>query len=79
MLFANDVLIDKRLEEVYNRLEKRRASFEGDGLRINRSKTEYMEYDFGVRKQEVSRDRLVVCIYTVRMWIKLSGLSVYDL
>jgi hypothetical protein len=51
-MFDDDiVLIGENLEEVNNRLDKRRLALKGKKLRISRNKTEYFEYDFGGRYQ----------------------------
>jgi len=55
-LFADIVLIGEIQKEV-NSFEKRRTAFEGKGLNISRSKTEYMEYDFGERERGANRDK----------------------
>ena len=65
MLFADDiVLIGESPEEMNGRLEEWREALESKGLRISRSKTEYIEYDFGEREHRGNRERLE---------IKLSG------
>ena len=46
MLFANDiVLVAKRQEDLQERLEECRRDLEEYGLRVNREKTEYMEFN----------------------------------
>jgi len=47
IIFAEDiVLVGENLEEVNNKLYEWRLAIDGKGLRISRSKTEYIEYDF---------------------------------
>ena len=47
MLFANDiVLVAETREEVSNKLDEWRKALEGRGLRISRTKTEYLCCDF---------------------------------
>jgi len=43
-------------------LDKWRLSFERKGLIMNRKKTEYIEYDFGRRDQEVDETRIGMTI-----------------
>jgi len=51
MLFVDDItLVDESLVEVNNKHEKWMAVLEGKELKINRSKTEYIKYGFGVRE-----------------------------
>ena len=55
MLFAEDlVLVSETVEEVEEELERRRAVIENKGLRISRSKTEYLvpSHQQGVVKLE---------------------------
>jgi len=47
------VLVGKNLEDVNNRLDERTLDLEGKGLWTNRSKTKYIEYEFGGRNQKV--------------------------
>ena len=42
------------------RLEEWREALESKGLRISRSKTEYIEYDFGEREHRGNRERLEI-------------------
>jgi hypothetical protein len=56
-MFADLVLIGENLEGVNKRLDEWRLALEGKGLRINRNKIEYIEYDFGRRHQEVEAMR----------------------
>ncbi|XP_057543361.1 uncharacterized protein LOC130821591 [Amaranthus tricolor] len=47
MIFADDiVLVAKTREEVSNKLDEWREALEGKGLRISRTKTEYLRCDF---------------------------------
>ena len=47
MIFADDiVLVAKTREEVSNKLDEWRKVLEGKGLRISRTKTEYLRCDF---------------------------------
>ena len=47
MLFADDiVLVGETKEEVSNKLDEWRKALKGKGLRISRTKTEYLRYDF---------------------------------
>lgn len=47
MLFADDIVrVGESPEEVNGRLKNWREAFEGNGLRISRSKVEYVEYYF---------------------------------
>jgi len=47
MLFTdNIVLVEENWEKIYQRLKVWRLAQEGKGLRINRSKTEYIEDEF---------------------------------
>ncbi|KAL4107958.1 hypothetical protein QTP88_018227 [Uroleucon formosanum] len=58
MMFADDiVLIGENLEDVNNRLNESRLAIEGKGLRISRNKTEYIEYAFGGKDQELDVER----------------------
>ena len=51
MLFADDiVLIDVTREGVNDKLERWRHTLECSGLRVSRSKMEYLHYCFGVGK-----------------------------
>jgi len=40
-----------------NRFIDRKSALKEEGLKISRNKTEYIEYDFGVRGQEVDGTR----------------------
>ena len=65
MLFAdNIVLVAKSREEVSNKLDERREALEGKGLRISRTKNEYLCCDFSgtspVGEPVVSIDKAVV-------------------
>ena len=47
MLFADDiVLVAETMEEANSKLEEWRKALEGKGLRISRTKTEYLRCDF---------------------------------
>ena len=46
----NIVLIGESFETVNSRLEEWRETLESKGLRVSRSKTKYIEYDFGERE-----------------------------
>ena len=47
MLFANDiVLVAETREEVSNKLDEWRKALDGKGLRISRTKIEYLRCDF---------------------------------
>jgi len=60
-MFADDiVLIGRNLEEIYNRLYEWRLVLECKGLRISRSKTKYIENEFGGRDQEVDGARRAI-------------------
>ena len=70
MLFADDiVLVVETKEEVKNKLEEWRAVVEGRGLRISRTKTEYLRCDFSGTSQigepEVTIDEEVVASTTM--------------
>ena len=65
MIFADDiVLVAENREEVSNKLDEWREALEGKGLRISRTKIEYLRYDFSgtspVGEPEVSIDEAVV-------------------
>ena len=46
MLFADDiVLVAETMEEANSKLEEWRKALEGKGLRISRTKTEYLQYN----------------------------------
>ena len=65
VLFADDiVLVAETREEVSNKLDECREALEGKGLRISRTKTEYLQCDFNgtspVGEPEVSIDEAVV-------------------
>ena len=65
MLFANDiVLIAESRSEVNVKLEQWRSSLEGYGLRLSRSKTEYLWANFseGIHEEDV-----VICIAEARL------------
>ena len=65
MLFANDiVLIAESRSEVNAKLEQWRSSLEGYGLRLSRSKTEYLWANFseGIHEEDV-----VICIAEARL------------
>jgi len=62
MLADNIVLTGENLEEVNNRLDEWRLALEGMELRICRNKTEYTEYDFGGKDQEVYGTRRAMTI-----------------
>jgi hypothetical protein len=51
MIFADDIVWVVENLEVNNRLDE--LALERKGLRINKNKIEYVEYDFGGRYQEV--------------------------
>ena len=55
MFAANIVLIGESPEEVNGRLEEWREALKSKGLRISRSKTEYIEYDFAERELRGNR------------------------
>jgi hypothetical protein len=59
MLFADDVvLVDESRTGVEQKLELWRRTLEVKSFRLNRSKTEYMKYDFGATMQEEGDVRL---------------------
>jgi len=62
MRFVDDVeLVGKTLKEVNERLEElRTATLEGKGLRISRSKTKTMVYDFEKINREMDRARNMI-------------------
>ena len=65
MIFADDiVLVAETREEVSNKLDEWREALRGKGLRISRTKTEYLRWDFSgtspVGETEVSIDDTVV-------------------
>ena len=65
MLFADDiVLVGETREEVSNKLDEWRETLEGKGLRISRTKTEYLRCDFSgtapLGEPEMSIDEAVV-------------------
>jgi len=54
MLFADDiVLVRENLEDVNNWLNEWRLALEEKRLRISRNKTEYIEYKFGGKDQDI--------------------------
>jgi hypothetical protein len=46
MMFADDTVLEENLEEFNNKLDEWRLAQEGEGLRISRNETDYIEYDF---------------------------------
>jgi hypothetical protein len=63
MIFADDiVLVGKNLVEVNNKLDEWRLVLEGKGFRIIRNKTEYIDFDFGGRYQEIGGMRRPITI-----------------
>ena len=65
MLFVDDIMqVAETREEVSNKLDEWREALEGKGLRISRTKTEYLRRDFSgtapVGEPEVSIDEAVI-------------------
>lgn len=56
------IFIGENLEVINNWLEELWVALEGNGLRINRSKTKYIKYEFGGKKQEINGTRRVITI-----------------
>ncbi len=76
MLFADDiVLVAETKEEVSNKLDEWREALEGKGLRISRTKTEYLRCDFSgtpqIREPEVSIGAEAVKITTKYKYLGL--------
>ena len=63
MLFADDiVLVSETKEEANSKLEERRKALEGKGLRISRTKTEYLRYNFS-GTESIGGDRRSCCMH----------------
>ena len=57
MLFADDiVLIDETRTKVNDRLEAWRHALESNGFKLSRTKTEYLECKFSVKRNEINFD-----------------------
>jgi hypothetical protein len=69
----------KNLEEVNNRLDEWRLTLVGKGLRISRNKTEYIEYEFRWRYQEVEDMKRSMAISgDIYYMVKLRTLHIKD-
>lgn len=63
IVFENVIfLIREYLVEDNNRLEKWRVGLEGDGLKISRSKSKYIQYELGRREQKVNGTKRAMTI-----------------
>ncbi|KAL4126178.1 hypothetical protein QTP88_010404 [Uroleucon formosanum] len=64
MIFADDLVLigENNMEDVSNILNDWRIALEEKGLRIGRNKTEYMEYEFGGKYQEVDGVRTSMAV-----------------
>lgn len=61
VMFADDtVLIKEKREDINNRLDEWRVAIEGKILRISRSNTELIDYEFGGRDQVVNKTWRVI-------------------
>jgi hypothetical protein len=56
------VLVEGNLAKINNRLDEWRSALEGKRLKISRNKTEYIQYDFGGRYQEIEGMRRPITI-----------------
>ena len=57
MLFADDiVLVAETREEANTKLKEWRAVVEREGLRISRTKTEYLRWSFSGNEQGIGQD-----------------------
>jgi len=77
MLFADIILIDESRDEVNRKLDRWRHTIESKGLKLSRSKIEYLKCGFSGREQSGEESLLMVWQYQglryPDIWFNRSG------